>query len=228
MITLLHGDHIEASRAQLHRLKESLQSKEIRVLDGKDIDTALLTQALESTSLFGGDTAVIIERLFGKLGKKAKLIESLAHILVSAANSTDIILWEDKELGVTALKALGKIDVKLFKTPTIIFQFLDGLAPNNAKDLLPLYSQLTTNDAPELVFSMIVRRLRQLIQIHDGITPVGLQGWQAGRLTRQAKLFTMDKLVSLYRKLLEIEYSTKNGTSAFALRELTEQFIIDL
>ena len=48
MITLLHGDQIETSRSEFNRLKEAATGKEIRNLDGKTIDAALLTQALES------------------------------------------------------------------------------------------------------------------------------------------------------------------------------------
>ena len=75
---------------------------------------------------------------------------------------------------------------------------------------------------------MIVRRVRQLILLRDTVIPEGLSGWQLTRLTRQAKLFTMDRLLTMYKKLLEMEFSIKNGSSPFTLRQLTEQFIIDL
>ena len=81
MITLLHGNYPEASRKEYIRVKTEAKGKEIRVLDGKSLDPAALTQALESNSLFGGDTIVFIENLFGKLGRKVKLIESLSAII---------------------------------------------------------------------------------------------------------------------------------------------------
>ena len=127
MITFLHGDNIEVSRAEFNRIKAATKGKEIRSLDGRTLDAAALTQAVESTSLFGGDTMIFIENLFGKLGRKTKLIESLAAILTKSADTVDIVLWEDKEMGVTVIKSLGKADVKLFKIPSIIFQFLDTL-----------------------------------------------------------------------------------------------------
>lgn len=226
MITLLHGDETDASRAEFNRMKEAASGKEIRTLDGRAIDPANLTQALGSTSMFGGDTVVFIERLFGKLGKKTKLIESLATII--RESTSDVVLWEDKEAGATVIKSLGKADVRLFKTPAVIFQFLDNLAPANTKQSLLLYEKVVSQDAPELVHTMISRRVRQMIQLHDGIVPEGLQSWQAGRLTHQAKLFTMDRLLVMYKKLLEMEFSIKNGSSPFTLKELTEQFLVDL
>ncbi len=219
MIILLHGNYSELSRKEFIRLKEEAKAKDIRVLDGRTIDAASLTQAIESNSMFGGDTIVFIENLFGKLGRKIKLIESLTAII--NGSSADIVLWEDKEVGATVLKNLPKAKITLFKIPTGIFQLLDGIVPDSSIRTLP-------PEPPELIFSMIVKRIRQLIQLHDGVVPAGLQGWQASRLTRQAKLFTMNKLLTMYKKLLDMEYSFKNGSSPFTTSQHIEQFLLDL
>jgi DNA polymerase III delta subunit len=226
MITLLHGTYTESSRKEYIRLKSEAKAKTVRVLDGRTLDAAALTQAIESNSMFGGDTAVFIENLFGKLGRKQKLIESLATIITNS--SADIVLWEDKEVGVTVLKNLPTAKISLFKVPSIIFQLLDGIAPEGGPRLLPLYTALHETEAPELIFTMIVRRVRQLIQLHDGIVPQGLQGWQLTRLTRQAKLFTLDTLLAMYKTLLDMEYSVKNGSSPFTISQHTEQFLLNV
>ena len=75
---------------------------------------------------------------------------------------------------------------------------------------------------------MLVKRIRQLIMLRDGVTPEGLQGWQATRLTSQSKLFTIDKLLSMEKRLLEIDVSIKTGTSPFPLAQQLELFFIDL
>jgi DNA polymerase III delta subunit len=228
MITLIHGDNIEISRNELNRLKNSAHG-EIRNLDGRNIDETNLTQALESSSLFGGEKTVIIENLFGKLGRKVKLIEKLAQIIKNSAANSEIILWEDKEVGKTVISSLGSgIKVAEFKIPVIIFKFLDALSPNHAKILLELFDELKKQDAPELIFSMIVRRFRQLIMLSDGEIPEGLQSWQTGRLTSQAKQFTLEKLMVMYKRLLDIEFSIKSGNSAFDMTRQIELFIIDL
>lgn len=219
MITLLHGNYSESSRKEFIRLKSEAKAKDIRSLDGRTLDPAGLTQATESHSLFGGETIVFIENLFGKLGRKLKLIESLAAII--NRSSVDVVLWEDKEVGVTVLKNLPQVKVILFKIPSVIFQLLDGIAPGATIRVLP-------PEAPEVIFAMIVRRIRQLIQLRDNITPDGLQGWQASRLTRQAKSFTMDRLLAMYKTLLDMEYSIKNGSSPYSLKELIEQFLLEL
>ena len=222
MITLLHGDHFEASRNELNRIKNEAREKDIRQLDGQSIDEVTLLQSLESGSLFGTETFVIVERLFSKLGRQQKKIEELCKILITA--SGDIVLWEDKELGPLVVKNLGtNVSVRLFKLPVLIFRFLDGMKPHNTKQLLSIFSQL---ESPELVFAMLVKRMRLLLQIRDNTTPQGLSGWQLTRLTTQAKSFTMSELVSLYGRLGDAEYALKSGSSPFGLRELMEQVLM--
>lgn len=226
MITLLHGDDVESSRRELNRIRDSAQGKEIRRLDGRGLTDTALIQALESGSMFGGDTLVIVENLFGKLGKKQKLAATFAGIINQSP--TDVILWEDKEVGATVTKSLDNAKIQLFKTPIALFQFLDGIKPGNTKSTLTLFQKTLGTHAPELIYTMIVRRIRQLIQVADGETPEGLQSWQVSRLTSQARSFTMERLVELYRKLLDMEYSIKTGASPFTMQQLLEQYLIDL
>jgi len=229
MITLLHGDHVEISRQELTNLKQKASGKEIRALDGRTLDHAVLTQALESTSLFGGDTLVIIENLTRYNAKKTKLLDQLASIISTNAKTADILLWEDKELSATQINRFGKdIQIRLFKTPVVLFQFLDGLKPDSRSLTLTLFEKAVQKDAPELLFTMIVRRFRQLLIVKDGGTPEGISPWQAGKLTSQAKLFTMGKLGLMYEKLLTIEYSIKSGATPFSMKEHIEQWLIEL
>ena len=231
MLILLHGDHTVASRLELTRRIEEAKKheKEVRLLDGKTSDALTLTQAVESFSLFGGTVLVVIEGLLTKLGKKEKQVTPLTDILKRSADTTDIILWEGKEIGKTLTALLGsKASVQLFKTPVVIFQLLDGLAPGKAASLVSLFRQTLVRDAAELMFALLVRRIRQLIQLRGGVTPEGLQGWQAGRLTSQAKLFTMDRLLAMEKQLLAIDVSIKTGSSPFSLTQHLELFFIDL
>lgn len=229
MITLLHGNQAELSRQELINLKQKARGKEIRILDGRTLDAGTLTQALESASLFGGDTIVIIENLTRYNAKKTKLLDELAGIISSNAKSTDIILWEDKELSAVQINRFGKdIQLRLFKSPIVLFQFLDGLKPDSASSILSLFEKAVEKDAAELLFTMIVKRFRHLLIVKDGGTPDGMSPWQSARLTSQAKLFTMDKLVSMYKNLLKIEYSIKSGASPFTMKEHLEQWLIEL
>lgn len=229
MITLLHGDNIEASRLALNRLKQGATGREIRHLDGSRLDKTTLTQALESKSLFGEETLVIVENLFSKIGKKFKLIEELATIIRESSTGMDVVVWEDREVGTSVTKNFGSLArINLFKTPPIIFQILDGIHPDNRTLLMDLLHRALETDSVERIFSMIIRRVRELIMIKDGVTPEGLQSWQAARLTSQARLFTMEKLLTMEKCLLAIDISTKTGTSPFSLAQQLELLFVDL
>lgn len=229
MITILHGDNTEQSRVELVKFVAGAKGRDIRRLDGKNLDPAALSQALESSSLFGDNVSVVVENLFSKLGKKQKLAQEYGAILARAPSEAQVIVWEEKELSVTALKAISpKARVQLFKTPVVIFQLLDGLRPNAATSLLSLYEKAIAAQAPELIFAMLVRRVRQLLMLKDGIAPEGMQGWQEARLTNQARAFTMEQLVRMHKMLLTAEYSLKSGTSPFTLTQLTQEWIAAL
>lgn len=229
MITLIHGGNTVASRNELIQQITLHKNMEVRRLDGASVDETNLIQALESTSLFGGETVVVIENLFTKLGRKLKLIETLAKRICVAGETTEIILWEDKDMGKTVISGLGTKTRNLqFKISPLIFEFLDSLKPHNAPILLTLAEKLFVQDAPELVFAMFVKRLRQLLILCDGGTPEGLIGWQAGRLTSQAKHFTLEQLRMMYKQCCDIEYSIKSGTSPFTMAQHIEMVLADL
>ncbi len=229
MITLLHGDNITASRDALRSLKSEFKDREIRQLDGNGLDVTVLTQALESGGLFGSEILIILENLLTKSGKKGKTTDELLAALVKNEKNTNVILWEGKEVSPTVIKRLGShVDARLFKTPKVIFQLLDGLRPHGGAALLPLLQQTLQTDAAELFFAMLVKRIRLLTMLRDRVTPEGLQGWQVGRLTSQSKLFTIDKLLSMEKTLLLIDVSIKIGASPFPLAQQLELFFIDL
>lgn len=229
MIILLHGDNITASRDALTSLKLESKDREIRGLDGNGLDATVLTQALESGGLFGTEILIVLENLITKSSKKGKTTDELLDVLVRNEKNAKVILWEGKEVTPTVIKRLGShVDARLFKTPKVIFQLLDGIRPHGGVALLPLLQQTLKTDAAELFFAMLVRRTRQLTMLCDGVTPEGLQAWQASRLTSQSKLFTIDKLLSMEKRLLDIDVSIKTGASPFPLAQQLELFFVDL
>lgn len=228
MITLLHGDHTQASRTELLRLIGQHKGAEVRSLDGSKLDETELSQAIESSSLFGGEILVVIENVLRKYAKLPKALAKLAHIIRST-EVADVILWENKEVSDAQIKLLGPgIQAKKFSIPKVLFAFLDSLAPGEAGTTLPLYETLTRAEAPELVYTMIARRMHQLAILSGGGDIPGLAPWQRSRLTSQAKRFTMEKLQASLSQLLMHEYRLKTGMTPFSLKQLTEQFLVDI
>jgi hypothetical protein len=229
MLYLIHGDQAEAARAKLIELKNQAANKEIREINGKRLDSTMLIQALESSSLFGADVFVIIEGFITHAKKREKSFTTTLSQIVKASETADIVLFEEKEVEKSVLLKLGaKCMAYGYKTPVVIFQFLDSVRPNNAATSLSYLSEVVENDAAEVVFALLVRRVRQLIQLKDNVTPEGLQEWQAGRLTSQARHFTIEQLVRMHKRLLAIDIAVKSSASPFTLTQQLEQFIINL
>lgn len=229
MLYLIHGDNTEAARNKLVELKTAAKNKEIRELNGKRMDPNATVQALESSSLFGGDVMVVIEGFISAAKKREKAFTTAIAQLVSASGSVDIVLYEEKEVEKGTLTKLGPTcQAMLFKTPVVIFQFLDSLRPGNAKTSLLLFGQVVAREPAEIVFVLMVRRVRQLMELADHIVPDGLQNWQADRLTSQARHFTIDKLVAMHKSLLDADIAIKTGSSPFTLAQRIEQILISL
>lgn len=229
MLTIIHGDDTDKSYETFTLLRERVKDKEIRVLDGKGLTTTALTEALESSSLFGNDVSVVITKLLSSVNKKSSGWLELVDIINASANTADILLYEPKELDKTTLsKFTQDALIQTYIIPKIIWEFMDGLHTGNTQSSLMKFQKIIAHDPVEIVFAMIIKRFRHLIQLSDGITPDGVAPWQAARLTRQARFFTMEKLVALYKKLAAIELSLKTGGSPFTLSQHIEQYIISL
>lgn len=229
MLYLIHGDNTEAARNKLLELKAAAKTKEIRTLNGKRMDPNATVQALESSSLFGGDVLVVVEGFISSAKKREKAFGIILAQLLAAATTIDVVLYEEKEVEKGTLTKLGsKGEIFLFKTPVVIFQFLDSIRPGNAKTSLTLFTQVLTREPAEIVFALLVRRVRQLMVLADGLVPDGLQGWQADRLTSQARHFTIDELVVMHTSLLDIDIAIKTGSSPFTLAQRIEQILITL
>jgi len=229
MLYLIHGDHIEASYNKLAELKNAAGSKEVREVNGKRLDLNMLIQALESSSLFGGDVLVVLEGFISNAKKREKAFGITLERIVTAAQVIDVILYEEKEIEKTTVAKLGNaVQIFMNKLPVIIFQFLDSVRPDNAKASLLFFSEVVNHEPAEIVFVLLVRRVRQLIQLADHVMPDGLQSWQADRLTSQARHFTIEQLVAMHKKLLNVDISIKTGSSPFTLAQHIQQILISL
>ncbi len=229
MKVILHGDNTESSRSEFVHLKTSDVNSERRELTGRDIDETTLKQAVESNSLFESAASVFIENLFSPLGRKIKLASAYADTLKKAGKQTTIVIWEPKVLGKEILGLVTpEITERLFAYPKIIFSFLDSLQPRGEKKSLALLDELLDTENPELVWSMLITRVRMLIQIKDSVLPERMSSWQAARLTNQARLFTMEKLLDMHKNLFTSEYQLKQGDSPYTTADNLYIFVASL
>jgi len=220
MITILHGDNFVASRNALKHQIDIFKSQSptanlgVKKFEANKLEAATLTQILESTSLFGQDQLLVISNLLGLPQSQSK--DQLIKILLNNQNQP-ICLWEKKTLSASLKKQFLKATIKEFKTPKIVFKFLDSLKPNNSQTSLKLLHQSYQKDAPELIFYLLGRRLSQLIQAKDSADVLKGAPWQINKLKAQAKNFTLNQLLNLHQKLLNLDLQIKTGQTDLSL-----------
>jgi hypothetical protein len=228
MVRLIHGDNIEESRKEFVRAKNEARGRELRDLTDFASDENALRQGLESHSLFGTDLLVVFENALSHFGRKEKALGEFLAIIQENSHS-DILFWEGKELSKGILTKLGtSTQLQLFKLPVVLFTFLDSIAPKNPRVLIDVYRKTILTNDPYFVFTMVIRRVHDLICIAEGVPSDSAQAWQMGRLTKQAKLFTIEKLLSMQRNLLALDISNKSGNSALLLQSSLELFLATL
>ena len=219
MIYILHGENTEDSGNYLKSLL--LQFKDIPKVHLSDKDKIELFQdAVYAEDLFEAEKIVICRNWLAT--KKIKL-----NSLTEIPQNRTVIFLEDTKL---ALGQNTKISldtqIKEFKPKSAIFWFLDSLSPDFVKSARYL-PQIGADKNNFLVWNLLMR-VALLIAVKSGAGQENcvqffkrnIQNWQWDKITRQADLFSLNKLIGLYRGLLRLDYATKNGTSAMDEKSL--------
>jgi DNA polymerase III delta subunit len=224
---ILHGENTVQSRNQLVKEldKAHLAQMQISRIQAKDLDTVQLELLLQSESLFGEPKLVVIEELhtLPKSGKKDDLIKQLATFANSSSNtnsSTSVILWEKRALTATMLKQFKTAQAQSFPFTAALFGWLDSLiTPANPAQLtktLQLLQQALTQDGDFLCLTMFARQIRLLIQAKEN-TPMAGAPFMIAKLKKQASSFTLDKLLKLHHRVLELDLASKSSTPGLSL-----------
>lgn len=228
MLKIIHGENQVASRKKLVELIEQAkkQSKEIININAEKIDRAKLESALLSESLFGHEKLLVIEGLYS-LPKSKKKDEFIS--LISSA-SIEIILWDKKLLTKTDLKKLPtELENYEFKITPKMWSFLDNFSTNpKAKNaMIKLFKESVEGDGAEFVFLMIARQIRILIQIKEN-NPPKIAPFMLGKLNKQAKEFSLNKLLDLHQKLYLIDQKQKQSTGLLSLESELDLFLFNM
>lgn len=225
MLTIVHGDDEVASR----NFFISQKDKDSLTFDAENLSLIELEQSLSGSGLFGTSNKIFIENLFSR--KASGNFDEISPIL-NKKNKTDIFIWADKILSIKNLSLFLKSNVKIFKIPQNIWSFLDGIKPNNPRNVSSFHSTISTNE-PEIVFAMIIRQFRLMLGLsessNNNIDEVKrLAPWQKSKLIRQASLLGVSKLKQIYEMLYKIDKSQKTGSTNLTLTQSIDILLLDL
>ena len=219
MIHVLHGENTDDSERYLKSLL--INYKDIPKVQLTDKDRIeLFQEAVYAEDLFETEKLVICRNWLSS--KKIKL-NSLSKI---PQNRTVIFLEDTKVTVGQNVKHPSDWQIKEFKLQSTIFWFLDSLSPDFSKSARYL-PQIEADKNNFLVWNLLMR-VALLTAAKSGIGrenctqffKKNIQDWQWDKITKQADLFSLDKLIGLYRGLLRLDYATKNGTSAMDEKSL--------
>lgn len=199
--------------------KAKSDGMEILQLTGNELTLTHLKQACESSSLWGDERQIIIELGISKSPKE--VVEYLI-----ANQLPQIIIWEPAPLKATDSKKFTKSELKEFKLPTKLFEYLDSLG-SNYTHVMSILNQLLQTEDEELVFIMTHKRIRQLVYLSSGgegaLNSVErLAPWQVGKLRKQAQNKPAQSWKDLYEKIINFDYNRKMGRTNLTCRRFIE------
>ncbi len=226
-IYIFSGEDIVSSRnAYIDRVELlKKQNLEIQHILAKEISEELSENIFGAKNLFGLSRAIATENFFS--GQKSKEKDQALEKILSFPEAI-LISWEEKEFSSAAAEKPRKdFIIKSFDLPKVLWKFLDGLSPKNKAQNLQKLHEIILGLEPHFIFSMIIRQFRLLILAIDGEVD-GLPSWQRGKLANQAKDFGREKLIQIYKKLLQIDTKQKTSSSPFSLDSELDLLILGL
>ncbi|OGG32351.1 hypothetical protein A3I51_03055 [Candidatus Gottesmanbacteria bacterium RIFCSPLOWO2_02_FULL_38_8] len=227
MKILIHGVDNAKSRLKLREILEDKIQEKI-FLEGKKVSFQEAVLACETSSLIAEDKIIVLENFFQR--KESREKSAILAYLFNSSFSFKVIFWEDKELDKRKIKNLSpNLQIYHFDYPGTLFKFLDGLGIQSSASILNQFHLLLKNNDSQLIFSFIVRQFRFLLMIYEEKNnSLAIPDWQFFKLKRQAQNFNLDKLINLYRQLLQIDYRVKTGQTPLQLDQLLDFFLVNI
>ena len=224
---IIHGDDYVASRNYLNDLIDSAKTKNQTVtrLEADKLELTQVVQVVESVGFFGADYLLVVFGFFSE--PKSKHRENLLNYF-KEHQIANIILYESKSLSATNLKAFTQSQISHHKPSTILFSFLENIKPGNGTKVLTQYQELLDKKTPpELIFALLVRQTRLLIQAGE---PASLKvaPWMKNKLTSQSRVFDEEILLKLHEQLYQIDKNIKPGRNPLALSLQLYNLIIQI
>ena len=220
MLTIICGEDVVASRNYFTNLKKDslfkgFEVKELRFEDVSDISHWLA----DSPLLFSLKKIFFSENINKKIKKENK---NLLQELQAIANlkDVDLIDWENVSSRDLKISKIGKI--KEFKPDQNIFKLTESLYPTNKINFIDNLTKLSSDLDENFILIMLVRQLRNLILVKEGVIPPRMQSWQTFKLKSQAKYWKINNLILFYEALFKVEIGLKTSSSPFSIKESLE------
>ncbi len=119
---------------------------------------------------------------------------------------------------------------------TNIFEMVEAVTRGDARRGMKLLHQMLEKEDAQVIFGMIVRQFRMLIQakailddrggVNEVTQALKTADFVARKLVEQARRFSLAELQEIYRKLLDIDLESKNSTTPWEVA--LDTFVVDI
>lgn len=209
-IILIHGDHSLKSYERLQKLIKVARERDWEIIKIDSSSNLSFPEKFMTSDLFGKERLFILENL--AKSKKSDL-EWLRKNNERIAGT--LIVYHSSILSKSQIKLLPQITkTEEYKLPKLIFKFLESFWPANSQNSIRLLHEVVKENAPEFVFNLLSRYLRDLYwtELDKGSMPY--PSWRVGKLTQQAKRFKKDQIRELIRIFAEIDIQIKTSKAS--------------
>lgn len=206
-IVVIHGDDSEKSWARLKKIVEVARQRNWEILKFDETQKTLLSELLSSASLFSDKRLIAVENGKTIVKKELEWLETKAKKFEG-----NLVIYFDDYIPLGIKNFLPK-DTKFeeYKLPKIIFKFLDGIYPGNAKNSITLFHKLLSSEPPELLFNLVAKRLKELYWVKNSPQTLLYPSWRKGILKSQVLRYKEGKLEELIGLLAEADVRAKTG-----------------
>jgi DNA polymerase-3 subunit delta len=185
---------------------ESVYIRPFNLKKGDVLAKWIQDQAIEAGGKFTPQAAALLASL---VGEDTRLAYQEIQKLLTYTNYKRPVEPDDVEM-LTAFA--GQVD---------IFVLVDALGNLDGKQAVTMLRRLQETGDVLSIFGMVVRQFRLLLQareildnggqVSDVTKQVGLHPFVAGKITAQARNFSLPTLEFVYHKLLDVDESIKTG-----------------
>jgi len=221
MLQLLYGSNsVKLDEYYLAFRKKYTEAEAIENLNPKMIE-----EKLGTTGFFTNDKLFVLKNIFVnqvRLGKVSTNLDQVLKVLAKFKNQSILFIEEDEKKLKYYQLYFPQIQTKEFKVSQVLFTYLDSFTPGNLKVCFGYWQRLQLSEAPELVFHLLKRRIRELISLQNGELKGNYQPWYLGKLKSQSHKFEFKKLLKIYQSLFNFEVGQKTGTVPLSVEQAIE------
>lgn len=197
-LLLLHGPAIEASRRKLQELRKKFNLDDVLVFE-KGENTGTILASLQTVSIFDRERLVIAENPAEDLKLPAYIVHSVVNGPIT------LVLWFDHTVDTKKWPGFEYLFFSESKEVTV-FHFLDYLAAQDARAFLEAEKLKKADFDVHYFITMVFYLLRNLIA-----TPKTAPPFVKKKIAEQRSNFSKEKLINLYKDILEIDFKLKSG-----------------